>query len=531
MTPRGIRRWLRLFPADPERDVDDELDFHIEQRIAEYEREGLTPEQARIRAHARFGDRISARNATLSEDTRRMRAEHRVFFFRDIGQDLRFAFRTLRRQRLPAALAALCVALGIGSTTAVLSVGDALLLRPLPFPNGERLVSIGTENPGRPLSASDVNSFENYADWRARNRSFVDVAAQANATVTLGTTDPIRGGAALASASLWKVLGARPERGRTFSEAEDAPGGPRVVMVSRGFAERNWGNVDAFSGKQLTINGRVHDVIGVVATSARFPEGADLWLPIARAPDESRRGSRSYSVIAQLKPGVTIDAAQLDMNTVVADVARQHPESNAKRRVALAPLRERYVGAARDGFRIAAGAALLVLLIACANVACLQLARGSARAREISVRTALGASRMRLMRQLLTENVMLALAGGAAGVGLGVWGSTYVGRAVAENAPPWMTFRLNVTVLVITTIICVAAGILFGMAPALGLTRGNHWTRHGTDATRARHRRIGTDARACVYGDAGGGKFCALVARGYRLRCNKSSDVSPGTHG
>jgi hypothetical protein len=132
MSPGGVRRWLRLFPSDPARDVDDELDFHIEQRIAEYVREGLTPDDARARAHARFGDRIRARKATLTEDTRRMRAEQRTFFFRDIGQDLRFASRTLRRQRLPAALAALCVALGIGSTTAVLSVGDALLLRPLP---------------------------------------------------------------------------------------------------------------------------------------------------------------------------------------------------------------------------------------------------------------------------------------------------------------------------------------------------------------------------------------------------------------
>ena len=214
-------------------------------------------------------------------------------------------------------------------------------------------------------------------------------------------------------------------------------------------------------------------MIGVVGASARFPEGADLWLPIARAPDEALRSTRSYSVIAQLRPGVTLEAAQRDMSSIAADIAREHSEDNAKRSVVLAPLRERYVGASRDGFRIAAGAALLVLLIACANVACLQLARGSARAREISVRTALGASRLRLIRQLLTENVMLALAGGAAGIALGVWGSTYVGRAVAENAPVWMMFRLNVTVLVATTIICVAAGILFGIAPAIGFTRAN----------------------------------------------------------
>jgi putative ABC transport system permease protein len=467
-----MKRLFRIFGGDVAGDVDAEFDFHLEQRINEYVAQGLTPAEAESRARARFGSRARARAATIVEDRGRLRRERRVSLFRGVGNDVRFAVRMLRRQFMPAALAIVCMAVGIGGTTAVLSVGDALLLRPLPFPNGSQLIQIGTDIEGRSPNAQRVSSYEDFLDWRQRQRSFTDMAVVSGTTVTLGATNPIRAGAAVASASLWKVLGVRAERGRVFTEEDDKPGGARVAVVAHGFAERTWGSADSAAGKQLTINGRVVDVIGVIANEQRFPEASDIWLPIARAADEGQRGNKWLTMLAALNPNATIETARTDLGTIVTDLAKAAPQSERGRSVTLAPLRERYVGrTSRNALTIAGLAALLLLSIAGANIACLQLARGTARLRDLTTRMALGASRARLMRQLLVESIVLAIVGGAAGVALGVWGSTHVGRAIAAAAPVWMTFQLNTAVLVITTVICVGAGIVFGIVPAFNLSQ------------------------------------------------------------
>ncbi len=470
--PRKLRRFWR---PDVRADVDEELAFHVDMRAAEYVAAGMTPDAARRRALARFGEADPVRAECVAIGDRRQRAMHRAEFRSSLGHDIAFALRTLRRQRLPALVAVVCLALGIGATTTVFGVANTLLMRPLPFPNGDRLVRFVTVRQGRRLP-SGVSSLEDIADWRARQRAVAPLGAYTQGDLTFlrddqpgGVAERVRG--TRVSAEFFAALGVAPERGRLFVARDDAPGAARVAVVSRGFADRMLGGAARAVGAVVRLGGEPVTVVGVLPERWRYPETSEVWVPLALGGGPERRGNRFLETVGVLRPGVTLDQARRDVAALTAALAREHPVDNAETTAEVEPLRERYVRRARPAFMAMVVAAGLVFLTACANVASLQLARAAARAGEIAVRAALGAARRRLVTQLLTESVLLALAGGALGIALAVAGSGAVARAVPIDLPPWMTFGVDWRVLAFTLAVSAGAGVLFGLAPALRLSR------------------------------------------------------------
>jgi len=472
MQPSDVPAWRRLIRfRDRDRDisdaVDDELRFHLEMRAQELALRGMSDADAHRAANARFGNIDGVRQACEQIGLERARAERRRASLVDFGQDIAYALRVLRRQPLPAAIIVLCLALGIGAATTVFSVGDALLLRPPPFPNGPRLVVIGPARSadGRP----GVASFEDFFDWRARQRTFDEIGAIQRETYAVRADHTTRIAGAAVTSSLFRVLGVRPLRGRLFAATEDVPGASGVAVVSATFADRVLGGVDRAVGTTLRLTHRSLEVVGVLDAASQYPDGVEVWTSMPRVPIPEERHSRSMELIGALRSGTTPDAARRDLAAVNAQLVRDGVDLDSKVVTAVVPLRDRYVGAARPAFAAIAAAAALLLLIACANVASLQLARASARVREVAVRSALGAGRGRLIRLLLTESVILAIAGGAAGVWAAVVSTGVVTQSIPTRQAPWMTPSIDLRVLGFTLAVATLCGLIFGLVPALRL--------------------------------------------------------------
>lgn len=475
--PPAWRRYLDFWGADIAADVDDELRFHLEMRAAEYAARGLSPEAARSRAEQRFGDVHRAREACAEIDRQQARAASHTHMLIALRQDTVYALRVLRRQWLPALAAALCIAVGVGATAAMFSVADTLLLRPLPYPNGDRLVVISTTQVGASSSTS-VSSYLDYLDWRAAQHSFDDMGVLGQTNFIMLHGEPRRVSASLVSASFFPTFGITAELGRLFSDADDRPGAAPVMVVSDAFAHQEFGESSRTLGQTIIVNGLARVIVGVIPDRWRYPSRGDIWLPIATGgysgfsngvTNPSSRGNRNLQVFGTLRRGVSLDRARREMAAIAARLQHEWPGSNAQMTTAVAPMRDEYVGDIRGSLVAVIGATILVLLIACANVAALQLARASARTREIAVRAALGASRGRIVRQLLTESVVLSLGGGALGAVLAVWARELIRRAVAPSTPAWMTFDIDGRVLLFALGVSVLAGIAFGVAPALRL--------------------------------------------------------------
>ena len=394
--------------------------------------------------------------------------------------DARFGLRALVKNRGFAAVAILTLALGVGANTALFSVVNAVLLRPLPFPAADRLVTFWTFNHGRNIERG-IASPADFADWRNESRSFAEMAAWRTWFYN------IRAGAEAeqvwgvrTSANYFHLLGVHAAFGRTFSPEEEQPGRDHVAILSYGLWQRMLGGDPAAIGKSIEIDGKPFTIVGILPADFNFfgtRRSFDLWMPFAFDRENLKRDDRSLIVYARLKPGATIRAAQADLTAIADRLAQEFPETNRGWGVQVVSLYESQVTGLRPALFLLLAAVGVVLLIACSNVANLLFARASARQKEIAIRTALGASRLRLIRQLLTENALLGLLGGALGVALAFWGLDLLrplAPAYGLGAIPRLdAAQIDFRVLAFALAISLLTGILFGLAPAFQATRAN----------------------------------------------------------
>ncbi|HJU89464.1 MAG TPA: ABC transporter permease [Gemmatimonadaceae bacterium] len=471
------RRYLRFWGSDVDADVDEELRFHLEMRIRDYEARGLPPDEARRAALDRIGDIERTAGALRDHDRRRERERHRREHMSDLLHDVRYGLRTLRHAPAFTAVAAVTLALGIGATTAIFSVVNAVILRPLPYPDPDRLVVVHMDN-RRMGMREDIHSYANYADLRDQNRVFSSLATYVNVgyNITGGCVEsecePRRVRASATTANFFETLGVAPALGRTYSVAEEEPGRDAVVVLSHALWT-SLGSDRRMVGRTVRLNGREREVIGVMPRDFTFPtKEIQLWIPLALDPDaRAQRGSYAFTVIGRLAPGATIAAAQPQMEGIFRALEAQFP-SLRDIGVNLVALPNQVIGKSlRTALWIMLAAVGAVLLIACANVANLLLSRAAAREREIGVRLALGATRRRLVRQLLTESVLLAVIGSVLGVLLAWAGLRVLVGIAPADIPRLEQVRLDPFVLGVTLVVAVATGLGFGLVPALQASR------------------------------------------------------------
>jgi len=392
--------------------------------------------------------------------------------------DLRFALRQPFQNPTFTIIATLTLALGIGANSAIFSVVDAVLLRPLPYPNPEQLVMIWGAS-ARGANADQTDSFPDFYDYREKSQSFSAMAAYSGAGTVLsrvGEAQELRGVAV--NGDFFEAIGMQPMLGRGFTAEEAKAGQPSVVVLGHGLWKRVFGSDPKIIGQQINLAGRNYTVLGVMPPRWRFPinaETSEFIMPLEPlvAKEVPRRGSHFLKLIGRIKPGLSVKQAEAEMKPIAAHLAQQYPDTNTDRSVKLVSLLEDVVGDVRPALLILFGAVSFVLLIACANVANLLLARAATRAREIAIRTALGASRAQIVRQLLTESFLLALLGGAGGLLLAWWGVDVLRALGPRNLPRLDDVHVNAGVCAFTFALAILSTLLFGLLPALQLSRGN----------------------------------------------------------
>ena len=389
--------------------------------------------------------------------------------------DLRYAFRTLRKSPLFAGVAILTLALGVGANTAIFTLVNAVLLRPLPFPDPDRLVFVWEETAMFGLKDSVV-AMGNYTEWRAQSRAFQQMGALEQKLFALtGTGEALQVHGSIVTASLFRTLQVKPAMGRLFREDEDRPGAPMVAILSDGLWRRVAGGDPNIIGKNLTLNEEKYEVVGVMPPGFNFPyRDNDLWAPVGtwyRADEFTNRGRHNSMVAARLAPGVSVAAANQEIRAIAARLEREYPDTNRNVSAFVAPMRDHFVSETRSTLWILLAAVGFVLLIGCANIANLLLARASGRRREIAIRTALGAGRGELIRQLLTESLLLSIAGGMVGLLAALWGIHFLEKLVPGGIAAITGLRVDAPVLGFTLGVSLLTGLIFGLAPALQALR------------------------------------------------------------
>ena len=389
--------------------------------------------------------------------------------------DIRYGVRMMRKRPGFAAVVVLTLALGIGANTAIFSAVNAVLLKPLPYRNAERLVWVAGNVRGGTSRASV--SPPDYLDYRAQNTVFEEFAASTSVPFNVNLTgagEPERLAGSLVTANYFRAFGVAPALGRAFGAEEERAAPAPVAVLSDGLWRRRFGADPSVVGKVLTLDGKAVTVVGVAPPEFQYPSGAELWLPLDfDQPDMKIRPAHFLRPIGLLKPGVTIEQARAETDLIARRLEEQYPESNARWSLNLVPLQEQVIGGFGTSLWVLLGAVGFVLLIACANVSNLMLARAAGRRRELALRTALGASRWRVVRQQLTESVLLSVAGGAAGLLLAAWGVDVLAALGAGDIPRSREIGVDGRVLAFTVALSVLTGIAFGLLPALRASRPN----------------------------------------------------------
>jgi putative ABC transport system permease protein len=460
--------WLRrLFrKQETERQLDSELRFHMEQRIAERVGSGETPEEARRQAQIEFG----ATEAIKQE----CRESRRVHFLEVLLQDLRYGLRMLRRNPGFTIVAVITLALGIGANTAIFSVVNGVLLNPLPYPHPEQLITVHESKANFQYGSV---SYPNFRDWQKNNRVFSALAARRSYAFSLtGMGDAEQLNGLFVTADLFPLLGINPILGRNVSATEDDFGAPPVVLISRSFWQRKFGSATDILGKSITLDARNYTIIGVMPNRLDLgptSRGYDVFVPLAQWSNpllKQRFAGLGIHLIGRLRDGITFKQAQDDMDGVAENLAAAYPDVNKGIGASLIPLRQQVVGRVRPFLLVLMISVGFVLLIACVNVANLLLARSIARKREFAVRLSLGAPARRIIRQLLTESILLSGAGGSMGVALAAWTTPVMLKMLPDALPRVEEISLDVRVLLFALVISLLCGILFGLFPALRLS-------------------------------------------------------------
>jgi putative ABC transport system permease protein len=474
-----LRLRALFFKPKMEDELQAELQFHLEREIEENIVRGMTPEEARYAAIRSFGG-----VERVKEESRDARG---VRLLEELWQDLRYGARMLMKIPGFTLIAVLTLTLGIGANTAIFSVVNAVLLKSLPYADPQSIAVLWTDNPKFQLGFHEIPPANaDIPEWRARTQSFERIAVFTTNLADLSSGgEPERVGGVYVNAEFFPLFGVAPQAGRVFTAAEDQPGNDKVAVISHALWQRRFGGAPDIIGKTLTMNAENRVIVGVMPPGFHFPRGPemppifgfagqnDVWVPLAWDAQQWQSRSRETVVLARLKSGVAPAQAQAELDTLVKQ-QDQLPTSQAKGwTVEVRPLHTQVVGDTHSLLSILLGAVGVVLLIACVNVANLLLARATTRGREIAVRSALGASRFRIVRQLVTEGLILSVCGGAAGILLARWLLPVIIARSPANIPRLDGVRIDWLVFVFTLIISLFTSVLFGLAPALTASRVN----------------------------------------------------------